>query len=379
MNDQDVTPDMSLSEQLALLQLNLIPGVGPRTQTVLLEHFGSARAVLQARGTELLEVPGIGGKLSATITAAADCSAAQQEWASCERLGVQLVFRGEEAYPEPLRHISDPPSLLYCRGTLLPADALAVAIVGSRQCSRYGKQIAARLAGELGAAGVTVVSGLARGIDAAAHQGALQAGGRTIAVCATGLSEVYPPEHLELAGRISEQGALVSESPLHRPPLKALFPQRNRIIAGMSQAVVLIEAGRTSGALHTARHAQEQGREVLAVPGQIDSPYSLGCLDLLRDGATLVRCVDDILEALGPLTKPVQKDAVTVVHAPRELLLNEQELSVLNLLSMEPITIDELLANAPLPAARVLSTLTVLEMKRLVQRLPGGFIVRTGR
>jgi DNA processing protein len=254
-----------------------------------------------------------------------------------------------------------------------------VAIVGSRQCSRYGKQIAARLAGELGAAGVTVVSGLARGIDAAAHQGALQAGGRTIAVCATGLSEVYPPEHLELAGRISEQGALVSESPLHRPPLKALFPQRNRIIAGMSQAVVLIEAGRTSGALHTARHAQEQGREVLAVPGQIDSPYSLGCLDLLRDGATLVRCVDDILEALGPLTKPVQKDAVTVVHAPRELLLNEQELSVLNLLSMEPITIDELLANAPLPAARVLSTLTVLEMKRLVQRLPGGFIVRTGR
>ncbi|MCA9081150.1 MAG: DNA-processing protein DprA [Planctomycetaceae bacterium] len=369
-------PDLEL---LALLQLNLVSGIGPRIQTALLEHFGSAVAVLEASGGQLLAVDGVGPKLSAAITAARNLEAARTEHTLAYDSGVELLLRRDARYPEPLGRIFDPPGVLYCRGELLERDALAVAIVGSRQTSSYGRKIAEQLGYGLALAGFTVISGLARGIDAAAHRGALKAGGRTIAVCATGLAHVYPPEHVQLAEEICRQGALVSESPMTRQGQPGLFPQRNRIIAGMSQGVVIVEAGRKSGALHRARHAQEQGREVFAVPGRIDHPGCLGCLDLLTDGATLVRGIDDILDALGPLSAPVRTSPETVVHAPRELTLNEQERDVLSLVETEPTPIDHILAQSPIEPSRVLATLTVLEMKRLIRRQPGGFVERTGR
>ena len=368
-----------IDEALALLQLNLVPGIGPRLQSLLLNRFGSAIDVLTASGPELLQVDGVGPRLSAAITASRSCEQAREEREHCATAGVDLILQTDVRYPEPLSRICDAPPVLYCKGELKPQDSLAIAIVGSRQSSAYGRQTAERFAHALANAGVTIISGLARGIDAAAHRGALAAGGRTLAVCATGLGHIYPPEHKDLAAEIVEQGAMLSESPLDRHGQRGLFPQRNRIIAGLSQGVIIVEAGRTSGALHTARHANEQGREVFAVPGRIDHPGCLGCLDLLRDGATLVRNVDDVLDALGPLSAPVRTSEQTVVHAPRELNLNEQELQILNLIETAPTAIDHVLGQTTLDSPRVLATLTVLEMKRLIRRQPGGFVERTGR
>ena len=370
--------ELSLSEQelLPLLRLNLIPGVGSRTQTVLLERFGSAEGVLSASIEQLLQVRGVGRKLAAAISLARETDEALQELERCRQQGVQLFLRERDGYPKMLTEIPDPPPVLYCRGTLLPSDELSVALVGSRRCTVYGRQQAERLANALARAGLTVISGLARGIDAAAHRGALAAKGRTIAVSATGLAQVYPPEHKDLARQIEESGAVLSESRLDQRPVAGLFPQRNRIISGLSLGVIVIEATRNSGALHTARHAMEQGREVMALPGRVDSLASEGCHALIRDGATLVRNADDVLEVLGPPVEPVSRTEDDVIHTPRELTLNDQERKVLNLISNEPRHIDEILGATDIEASRVLATLTVLEMKRLVQRLPGSMVVR---
>jgi DNA processing protein len=286
-------------------------------------------------------------------------------------LGIDLVLRDDPAYPPALGRICDPPGVLFCRGKLEPRDELAVAIVGSRRCTVYGRQQAERLAGVLARAGLTIVSGLARGIDAAAHRGALEAGGRTLAVLGTGLAKIYPPEHAELAAAVAQNGAVLAEGPLDTAPLPGLFPQRNRIIAGLSMGVVVIEASRSSGALHTVRHALEQGREVFAVPGRIDSLASEGCHDILRDGATLVRHADDILLGLGALAAPVRSGPDQSVHAARELLLDDQERRILNLVPIDPVHVDEILREAGIEPSRALATLTVLEMRRLVRRLPG--------
>jgi DNA processing protein len=291
-------------------------------------------------------------------------------------LGIELVTREDSRFPKPLAQICDPPAVLYCRGTLETRDDLAIAIVGSRRCTVYGRQQAEKLAGALARAGLTIVSGLARGIDGAAHEGALAAGGRTIAVMGTGLANIYPPEHKPLAERVAAQGAVVAESSLDQAPLPGLFPQRNRLIAGMCLGVVVIEATRNSGALHTVRHATEQGREVFAVPGRIDSLASEGCHDLIRDGATLVRHPDDVLQALGPLVAPVRSGDGETVRSARELSLDPQERQILNLVTSDPIHVDEVLRRAEIEASRVLATLTVLEMRRLVRRLPGGHYCR---
>lgn len=364
-------------ELLALLELNLVPGIGPRLQSLLLGAFGSAEAIFRASGRELLSVDGIGPKVSASITAHRGFALARTEWNRCREAGISLLFRNSDSYPETLGEICDPPPVLYVKGELVRQDALGVAIVGSRQCTVYGRTQAAKLAAALSRAGLTIISGLARGIDAAAHHGALDAGGRTIAVSATGLNNIYPPEHKQLAERVAAQGAFVSESPLDRGPQRGLFPQRNRIIAGMSLGVIIVEAGRTSGALHTARHAMEQGREVFAVPGRLDSLASQGCHDLIRDGVTLLRSADDVLETLGPLMQPVRTEQDEIVYTPRELNLNDQERTVLNLIETGPTAIESVLAAADMESSRVLSTLTVLEMKRLVRRLPGSFVERT--
>jgi DNA processing protein len=361
---------------LDMLRLNGVRGLGPRLMTALLERFGTPGRVLAASGEELLSVEGVGPKLSVAITQARHAAEATRELARVRDLGIELILRDSSAYPPPLREICDPPPVLYCRGTYLPRDALAVAIVGSRRATLYGRQQAERFGAALARAGFTIVSGLARGIDAAAHRGALAAGGRTIAVCATGLANVYPPEHAPLAEEIVAAGAVLSESPLDREPLPGLFPQRNRIISGLARGVLIVEASRQSGALHTARHAQEQGREVFAIPGRIDSPESAGCHDLIRDGVTLVQSVDDILEELGPLPAPVPVSAEAAILTPRELALNEPERVVLQAVPTDLKLIDDLLAELNLEPSRVLATLTVLEMKRLVRRLPGGYVVR---
>lgn len=361
---------------LDALRLNLVPGIGSRLQTQLLQIFGTPAKVFAAPGEQLLQVEGIGPKLSAAISAARNSLEPQRELDRCRQARVDLLRIGDDAYPRMLAKICDPPPVLYCRGDLLPRDEIAIGIVGSRHCTLYGRQQAERLAAALARAGVTIISGLARGIDAAAHRGALAAGGRTVAVCATGLANIYPPEHTELAREIVASGAVVSEAPLDRGPSAGIFPQRNRIISGLSLGVIIVEATRKSGALHTARHAMEQGREVFAVPGRIDSLASEGCHDLLRDGATLVRHPDDVLEDLGPLITPVSPDSDQTVHSPRELTLSDQERQVLNLVTNDPQPIDQILQAADIESSRVLSTLTVLEMKRHIRRLPGSQIVR---
>lgn len=363
--------------RLALMQLHLTEGIGPRLGRRLLNLFGSPEAIFAARYSELRQVSGIGPRLAQSICTARDSTAAANELRCCQEHGIRLITDTDALYPASLRELPDAPLLLYCRGDLLDGDTLGIGIVGSRNCTSYGRQQAARLASGLAHAGMTVISGLARGIDAAAHQGALEAGGRTLAVLASDVIHVYPPEHQTLAAEIAEAGALLSETCLNQRPTAGVFPQRNRIISGLSLGVIIVEASLKSGALHTARHAGEQNREVLAVPGRVDSPTSAGCHALLRDGAILVRDVDDVLEALGPLASPVRERTTDrVVHTPRELQLSEQERAILDLITLDPVPIDTVLAAASLDASRVLATLTVLELRRLVQRLPGSFVRR---
>ncbi|VAX41998.1 Rossmann fold nucleotide-binding protein Smf possibly involved in DNA uptake [hydrothermal vent metagenome] len=380
----------STPELLAAMRLNMVNGVGPRMLHLLQMRFGSPADVLAASKEELLSIQGIGHKLANSILATKHSNIAEEELQRCAEFNVQLVLRTSDNYPAMLEEISDPPNILYCKGDLLPQDHLAVAIVGSRRCTMYGKQQAEHFAGALARAGVTVVSGLARGIDAAAHTGALKAGGRTIAVLATGIANIYPPEHDKLAEEVAASGAVVTESPLRQKPLPGLFPQRNRIISGLSLGTIIIEASRKSGALHTARHAMEQGREIFVLPGRVDSLASQGCHDLIRDGAILIRNIDDVLCELGPLTKPVNRPVVKTNHSktkiettqqetiitPRELTLSDQEREILNLVSLDQKHIDEVLREATIEHSRVLATLTILEMKRLIRKLPGGYLVR---
>lgn len=358
------------------VRLSMIAGVGPRLRKGLLEEFGTASAVLAATAGDLRRVQGIGAELARRIERAKDEIDVESELSRCAAAGITILSDQDAAYPRALREIYDPPGVLFVRGEIRPPDALAIAIVGSRHATQYGLAQAERLAGSLARAGIAIVSGLARGIDAAAHRGALAAGGRTLAVLGSGILNLYPPEHAQLAEEVSRQGAVLSEVPPHSPPLAGAFPQRNRIITGMSLGVLVVEASTNSGALISARHAMEQGREVFAVPGRIDSRVSHGCHRLIRDGAKLVETADDVLEELGPLVAPTQSLDGQPVHHPAELLLNELEQKVLAAITSDPITIDAVVASSKLPTPQVLSTVSVLEMRRLVRRLSGNLIAR---
>ncbi len=360
-----------------LLCLTMVAGVGPITCQALLERFGTASKVLDASIFKLKGVPGVGPKLADKIVTARADNDPMAELAKCRRAGVTLIPRGDPAYPPSLEEIPDPPSLLYVRGTYEPSDQLAVGLVGSRKCTPYGIRIAEKLAASLARVGITVVSGLARGIDAAAHRGALKAGGRTLAVVANGLASVYPPEHDELAAEVAAKGAIISETPLTQEPIAALFLQRNRIISGLCLGIVVVEAAPRSGALSTARHAGEQNREVFAVPGPVDSLASQGCHRLIRDGAKLVETVDDILEELGPLVgrrKSVAEEPAT--RPVVELSLSDEERKLLDMLGDEPKPVDALILESQWKPSLVMSTLSLLEMRRLIRRLPGPCYVR---
>jgi DNA processing protein len=358
------------------VRLSLVTGVGPRLRKALLEEFGTAAAVLAAAPADLRRVPGIGAELTRRIARAREEIDVQAQLDLCAAHGIRILTDHDDDYPRALREIYDPPAILFMKGQILPQDALAVAIVGARHATHYGITQAERLAASLARAGLTITSGLARGIDAAAHRGALGAGGRTLAVLGSGLLDIYPPEHVALAEEVVAHGALISEVPPNSPPLAAAFPQRNRIITGMSLGVLVVEASTRSGALISARHAMEQGREVFAVPGRIDSRMSHGCHRLIRDGAKLVETPDDVLEELGPLVAPAQSAAGQPVHHPAELLLNEIEQQVLAAITDEPTSIDSILAASNLPTPQVLSTISVLEMRHLVRRLSGNRVLR---
>ena len=358
------------------LLLSMVPGVGPLLRRDLLERFGSAQGVLEACPSELREIPRLGPKLCRAITSAAKTIDVDAEIQRCREHEIEVVTQWHDEYPPPLAQISDPPAVLFMRGSLLPQDAFAIAIVGTRHATHYGRQQARRLAGSLARAGVTIVSGLARGIDAASHEAALAAGGRTIAVLGSGLLNLYPPEHGPLANRIVQQGALATESCTQSKPLPGAFPRRNRIVTGLSHGVIVVEAGDRSGALISARLAMEQGREVFAVPGRVDSRTSRGCHRLLRDGAKLVETADDVLEELGPLFQSTIDSEGHEIHHPAELQLNDQERAVLDAVGSDPTPIDDVIHGCDLPIHRVLSTISVLEMRHLVRRLSGTQVVR---
>lgn len=362
---------------LDLLSMTLTEGLGPVRIGALLDRFGSAAAVLRASDAQLVSVPGIGPETVRRLREVVRDRFAQTELDRATRAGVQVVARDSEAYPPVLATLSVPPPILYVRGAITPADGRAVALVGSRRISDYGKRIAARLAGGLAKAGVTVVSGLARGADGIAHRATLQAGGRTLAVLAGGLSRIYPPEHTDLATEVSKAGALITESCMDQEPLAGLFPARNRIISGLCQAVVIIEAAEKSGALITAEHAAEQGRTVLAVPGAIDSEMSSGCNRLIRDGAVLCRGVDDILEEIdGSLrSRPVITEVASPVEPPP--VLDDTQRQIWELLAQGSRSIDELVQQMGSTAQQMSGTLMMLEMKRIVRRLPGNRYERT--
>ncbi|MCA9059017.1 MAG: DNA-processing protein DprA [Planctomycetaceae bacterium] len=365
-------------EQLLLseLALSLVPGIGPRLRTLLIDEFGSARDVFLQPPDRLSRISGIGRTVVDNLRDPAVHRRALEVLRECSESHTQLITQTSTGYPVRLKEICDAPGLLYLRGALLPADDLAVAIVGSRRCTIYGRRHAERLGASLARAGFTVISGLARGIDAAAHRGAMNAGGRTLAVLASGVRDIYPPEHQELADEVIQQGALISEQPPDQSPRPGLFPQRNRIVSGLCPGVIVVEASRRSGALYTARHAMEQGREVFALPGPVDNLASEGCHELIRDGVTLIRNVDDVLKGLGPLPTPASPAVNVMVHSPREMVLNPLEKEVLNLISSSPVHVDQIVQQTQLDISRVLATLTVLEMRRLIRRLPGNQLVR---
>ena len=376
-SNSDHESDQAKAHQIeAGLRLKLVPGVGPKIFSDLVKHFGSPSEVLQAAPSALRDVPGVGPRIVSAIAAAPDDATVQQQIDLCNQHGISILTAGSDQYPAILDEIYDPPSVLFCAGEIKPADEIAVAIVGSRHATQYGKKVTEQLARGLALAGVTVVSGLARGIDGAAHRAALKAGGRTIAVLGGGILNVYPFEHTDLANEIKANGAVLSEALPLVAPKSGCFPRRNRIISGMSLGVVVVEAGSRSGASISARLAMEQGREVFAVPGRIDSRMSFGCHKLLKDGAKLVQSVDDILDELGPLFAPAQVGSENTICHPAELKLSDQERKILNAINHEPTAFDVIVTKVELPTPRVLATIAVLETRHLIRRITGSTFVR---
>lgn len=362
----------------ALIALNMIEGVGPVRARSLLEHFGDAPKILSAARHELLHVRNIGEDTAENIAGWEKSIDLAGELKRIADFGCHVLISSDENYPASLREIYDPPLVLYVKGELTAKDKNCVAMVGSRQTTHYGIETARKLAYQLAYTGVTVVSGGARGIDTAAHQGALSAKGRTVAVLGTGINLVFPTENAELFERIAANGAVMTQFPFNRPADKQSFPIRNRIVAGMTLGTVVVEANLSSGALITANFATEYGRQIFAVPGRIDSPRSKGCHELIKKGAKLCEGVEDILsefEYLFPTSNRPAAPNETGVLPALELSANEQK--VFDVLKTDDeLTPDEIIRASGLPSSAVSVTLFGLEMKRLVRQLPGKLFVR---
>ena len=343
---------------------NIVPAIGPAKVRALLDHFGSLETAWKADARALAKA-GLDRLAIHNLVRLRDQLDLEAEMDKLARHQVTALTWEDEAYPSLLKEIYAPPPVLYVRGQLLPDDEWAVGLVGTRRATVYGKQVARMLGQDLARSRVTVVSGLARGIDAVAHQAALDAGGRTIAVMACGLDRIYPPEHRNMAHAIMERGALVSDYPLGTPPEAANFPPRNRIISGLSLGIVVIEAGRKSGALITASFAEEQGREVLAVPGNIVSRTSIGCNRLIHDGAKMVLDIEDILEELNLTMVEHQAEARAILPA------DKTEARLIDLVSDAPVHVDEICRQSQLPIHQVSSALAMMELKGMVRQVGG--------
>jgi len=368
------------------LKLIRADNVGPATFTRLIKHFGSADRALDASVSELAKINGIGSRTAEQIARTRDKFDTTAELELADKLGVWLINLADERYPPVLKQIYDPPPVLYIKGSLTRQDNLCIAIVGSRRCSLYGQEQSSRLAHFLSSAGFTICSGMARGIDSAAHQGALSAGGRTIAVQGCGLANIFPPENKKLFELIAESGACISELPLQYEPLSENFPPRNRIIAGLSLGTIVVEAGLRSGALITAGAALENNREVMAVPGKIDSPSSKGAHQLIKQGAKLVESVEDVLETLGYIGRQLQGHATAAAAKASERLekplfdvsqlsLSETEKMVCDYLGKEPLHTEQIIAGTNLPPGSINAALVSLRLKGLIKQLPGNLFL----
>ncbi|MBI9021539.1 MAG: DNA-protecting protein DprA [Verrucomicrobia bacterium] len=361
-----------MTDREAYIALNQMEGLGPIKVRALIDFLGSPQAVFEVDANDLLRVRGIGEKLSTSILAQRGGIDPQEEIEKAAAIGIRILTPLDVEYPVALKAIHDPPLALYVRGSFLPADAHALGMVGSRKATHYGLNIADRLAYQLAQTGFTIVSGLARGIDTASHQGALKGKGRTIAVLGSAIDQLYPPENAELADAIAARGAVISEYPLGRPADRMTFPYRNRIISGLSMGVVVVEAGFKSGSLHTADAALEQGRSVFAVPGRIDQPSAKGTNRLIKNGAKLVDNVGDILEEFELLIPPgTMEQPEKRASARPKVPLSEEETQLVEALWQEALDVDSLARAVSLSSAQISGLLLGLEMKRVIKMLPG--------
>ncbi len=362
-----------MTETEACIALNMLPKMGPVRLRKLLEVFETPQRILSAKSTELQRVDKVGADVAEAIVKWEEQVDLSAELARIAEAGVTVLTQASVEYPALLREIHTAPIVLYIKGKLDPRDAHSIGVVGSRGASHYGLESAKKISYQLAYAGLTVVSGLARGIDTAAHQGALAAKGRTIAVLGSGLNQIYPKENIPLAEKIAESGAVISEFSMEVKADVQTFPMRNRIVAGWGSGILVVEAGANSGALITASQAIDQGRNVYAVPGQIDRPQAAGSNRLIQQGAKLITSAADILDDLQTLFPEKRAPAGTPV---RELTLSADEKTIYDVIEDDETPIDAIITKSGLPSGKVSSTLLALEMKRLVKQLPGQHFVK---
>jgi DNA processing protein len=352
------------NSKLYWIAFNMVKGIGAVRFQSLLNAFGSAEAAWNAN-PEALRSAGLSQKIVENLLQVRGRNNLEQIWERMQARNINVLTWEDKVYPRRLKDIEQPPPVLYTLGTILPEDEWAVAVVGTRRVTAYGRQVAEELGASLARSGVTVVSGLARGVDAVTHQAALNAGGRTLAILGSGVDRIYPPEHRCLAEQIAEQGAVISDYAPGTPPDAVNFPPRNRIISGLSIAVVVVEAGITSGALITAAFAAEQGRDVFAVPGNIKAPQSEGSNRLIQQGARPLLDVNEVLESLNLSGVTEQRAARAVIPA------DETETNLIDVLSQEPLHVDEIREQTGMPIDQVSAALALMELKGLVRHLGG--------
>jgi DNA processing protein len=349
------------------VDLYAVPRMNETRLKNLLARFGTPERVFDAAPDELTEVKGVDEELASGVRSYQRSEETDRRLKAAQALGMKTVCYSDDDFPENLKQLAHMPPVLFVRGEIQPGDSMAAAVVGTRMPSHYGRQVAEKLGRELAQHGVTVVSGLARGVDTFAHKGALDAGGRTLAVLGCGLDVHYPPENRKLYDSISAQGAVISEFSFGVEPLAMNFPKRNRVVSGLSQVVVAVEAGEKSGVLNTVAWATDQGRAVFAVPGNITSQQSLGINRLLKEGAKPVLSVDDILRELGVAKRAEERAKVEVAV---------EEKPVMEFLTAEPMHVDEICEGLGMPMAGLLSVLMQLEIKGLVRQLPAKYFVK---
>ncbi|MBU1998753.1 MAG: DNA-processing protein DprA [Candidatus Omnitrophota bacterium] len=372
-----------MTDSEILMGLNFVPGIKREIWIKLFEHFGSLADILKEDPQDLAFIAGMPRELALRICSLQRADI-EREFELAKGLGLKIVTIKDALYPENLKQIYDPPPVLYIKGNLSADDNLSVAVVGSRAATYYGLSCAERISGDLSRSGLTVVSGMARGIDTASHRGALKSGGRTLAVMGSGFNHIYPKENQGLIQEIAASGAVVSEFPINIRPTKMNFPRRNRIISGLSLGVVVIEAARNSGALITSEFALEQGRDVFAVPGRIDSPNSSGTNKLIQEGAKLVKDASGIIEELSPILisrlrirqENVNIGKVNLNSSAKDL--DQQEQRLYKLISRRPMEIEAIVEELKLPVEKVFSILTLLEVDGRIRQLPGKIFQTTG-